>query len=98
MKVGSVSSLESQMSQGNKSIVIDIRNLPSESIQSTMSDLKNLNGDFWKHGNCKIHLKILHENSEAIIELGDEFKLMPSSENIKILKDMFGDEVIKLNK
>ena len=47
---------------------------------------------------CKIHIKILHEDSEAIIELGDEFKLMPSSENIKILKDMFGDEAIKLNK
>jgi len=98
MKVGSVSSLESQMSQGNKSIMIDARNLPNDSIQSNMTSLKNLNGDFWKHGNCKIHLKILHENSEAIIELGDEFKLMPSSENLKILKDMFGDEAIKLNK
>ena len=98
MKVGSVSSLESQMSQGNKSIMIDARNLPNDSIQSNMTSLKNLNGDFWKHGNCKIHLKILHENSEAIIELGEEFKLMPSSENIKILKDMFGDEAIKLNK
>jgi DNA polymerase-3 subunit alpha len=98
MKVGSVSSLESQMSQGNKSIMIDARNLPNDSIQSNMANLKNLNGDFWKHGNCKIHLKILHEDSEAIIELGDEFKLMPTSENIKILKDMFGDGAIKLNK
>ena len=78
--------------------MIDVRNLPNESIQSSMINLKNLNGDFWKHGNCKIHLKITHENSEAIIELGDEFKLMPSSKNIKILKDMFGDEAIKLNK
>jgi hypothetical protein len=78
--------------------MIDARNLPNDSIQSNMTSLKNLNGDFWKHGHCKKHLKILHENSEAIIELGDEFKLMPSSENIKILKDMFGDEAIKLNK
>ena len=98
MKVGSVTSLESQMNQGNKSILIDVRNLPNDSIQSNMANLKSLNGDFWKHGNCKIHLKILHDNSEAIIELGDEFKLMPSPENIKILKDMFGDQAIKLNK
>ena len=98
MKVGAVTSLESQMSQGNKSIMIDARKLPNDSIQSNMTSLKNLNGDFWKHGNCKIHLKILHQDSEAIIELGDEFKLMPSTENIKILKDMFGDEAIKLNK
>lgn len=98
MKVGAVASLESQMNQGNKSIMIDARNLSNDFIQSNMTNLKNLNGDFWKHGNCKIHLKILHENSEAIIELGDEFKLLPSSENIKLLKDMFGDEVIKLNK
>jgi DNA polymerase-3 subunit alpha len=98
MKVGSVTSLESQISQGNKSIMIDARNLPRDFIQSNMTNLRNLNGDFWKHGSCKVHLKILHENSEAIIELGDEFKLMPSSENIKLLKDMFGDEAIKLNK
>ena len=98
MKVGAVASLESQMNQGNKSIMIDARNLSNDFIQSNMTNLKNLNGDFWKHGNCKIHLKILHENSEAIIELGDEFKLLPSIENIKLLKDMFGDEVIKLNK
>ena len=98
MKVGAVASLESQMNQGNKSIMIDARNLSNDFIQSNMTNLKNLNGDFWKHGNCKIHLKILHENSEAIIELGDEFKLLPSTENIKLLKDMFGDEAIKLNK
>ena len=98
MKVMSVASLESQMSQGNKFIMIDARNLPSDSIQSNMTNLKNMNGDFWKHGNCKVHLKILHENSEAIIELGDEFRLMPSSENLKLLKEMFGEEAIKLNK
>ena len=98
MKVGSVASIESQMSQGNKSITIDARDLSDDSIQSQMANLKNLNGDFWKHGNCKIHLKIHHDSSEAIIELGDEFKLMPSTENIKILKDMFGDEAITLNK
>ncbi len=98
MKVGSIASLESQMSQGNQSILIDARNLPNDSIQSNMTNLKNLNGDFWKHGNCKIHLKILHDNSEAIIEFGDEFKLIPSPENIKLLKDMFGDDAIMLNK
>ena len=98
MKVGAIASLESQMSQGNQSILIDARNLPNDSIQSNMTNLKNLNGDFWKHGNCKIHLKILHDNSEAIIELGDEFKLIPSPENIKLLKDMFGDDAIMLNK
>ena len=98
MKVGSVASIESQMSQGNTSITIDARDLSYDSIQSQMANLKNLNGDFWKHGNCKIHLKIYHDSSEAIIELGDEFKLMPSTENIKILKDMFGDEAITLNK
>ncbi len=93
-----MASLESQMSQGNKSIMIDARNIPSDSIQLNMRNLKNMNGDVWKHGNCKVHLKILHENSEAIIELGDEFRLMPSSENLKLLKEMFGEEAIKLNK
>jgi hypothetical protein len=78
--------------------MIDATELPNDSIQSNMSNLKNLNGNFWKHGNCKIHLKVMHNDSEAIIELGNEFKLLPSNENIKLLKDMFGDEKIKLIK
>jgi hypothetical protein len=86
------------MSHGDKSIMIDATELPNDSIQSNMSNLKNLNGNFWKHGNCKIHLKVMHNDSEAIIELGNEFKLLPSNENIKLLKDMFGDEKIKLIK
>ena len=37
MKVVAVTSLESQMSQGNKSIMIDARKLPNDSIQSNMT-------------------------------------------------------------
>ena len=39
MKVGSVTSLESQMSQGNKSIMID-QETTNDSIQSNMASLK----------------------------------------------------------
>jgi DNA polymerase-3 subunit alpha len=97
MQVVAVASLESQISHGNKEIIIDVRDRSNDSIQATMSDLKSLNGDFWQHGNCKVHLKILHHGSEAIIELGDKFKLMPSTENIKLLKGLFGDGAITLN-
>jgi DNA polymerase-3 subunit alpha len=97
MKVGAVASLESQITHGNKEIIIDVRDRSNDSIQATMSDLKSLNGDFWQHGNCKVHLKILHHGSEAIIELGDKFKLMPSTENINLLKGVFGDGAITLN-
>tara|TARA_B100000609_G_C17220381_1_gene439639 strand:- start:2103 stop:5555 length:3453 start_codon:yes stop_codon:yes gene_type:complete len=98
MKVRSVSSLDSQMSQSDNFIMIDARHMSDNSIQSNMTNLRNMNEDFWKLGNCKIHIKILHDDSEAIIELGDEFKIMPSSENIKMLKEIFGDETVKLNK
>ena len=87
MKVATISSIESQMTQESRAIIIDARNLSSESIQASMRDLRNLNGDFWQHGNCKVHLKILHQESEAIIELGDEFMLMPSNENILLLSN-----------
>ena len=97
MKVRAVASLESQISHGNNKIIIDVRDRSNDSIQATMTDLKSLNGDFWQHGNCKVHLKILHHGSEAIIELGDKFKLMPSTENINLLKGLFGDGAITLN-
>ena len=98
MKIRSVSSLDSQMSHSDNFIMIDARHMSDNSIQSNMTNLRNMNEDFWKLGNCKIHIKILHDDSEAIIELGDEFKIMPSSENIKMLKEIFGDETVKLNK
>jgi DNA polymerase-3 subunit alpha len=97
MKVATISSIQSQMTQESRAIIIDARNLSSESIQASMRDLRNLNGDFWQHGNCKVHLKILHQESEAIIELGDEFMLMPSNENIKLLQGLFGDGSITIN-
>ena len=97
MKVATISSIESQMTQESRAIIIDARNLSNESIQASMRDLRNLNGDFWQHGNCKVHLKILHQESEAIIELGDEFMLIPSNENIKLLQGLFGDGSITIN-
>ena len=50
MKVGSVTSLEGQMSQGNKIMLIDARELTNDSIQDAMTDLKGLNGGFWQAG------------------------------------------------
>jgi hypothetical protein len=97
MKVGSVTSLEGQMSQGNKVMLIDARELTNDSIKGAITDLKGLNGGFWQSGHCKVHLKISHQGSEAIIELGNEYQLIPSAENIKLLKGLFGDETITIN-
>ena len=97
MKVGSVTSLEGQMSQGNKIMLIDARELTNDSIQGAMTDLKGLNGGFWQAGHCKVHLKISHNGSEAIIELGNEYQLIPSTDNIKLLKGLFGDGTITIN-
>ncbi|MDB4183821.1 DNA polymerase III subunit alpha, partial [Gammaproteobacteria bacterium] len=97
MKVGNVTSLEGQMSQGNKIMLIDARELTNDSIQGAMTDLKGLNGGFWQAGHCKVHLKISHNGSEAIIELGNEFQLIPSTDNIKFLKGLFGNGTITIN-
>ena len=97
MKVGNVTSLEGQMSQGNKIMLIDARERSNDSFQGAMTDLKGLNGGFWQAGHCKVHLKISHNGSEAIIELGNEYQLIPSTDNIKLLKGLFGDGTITIN-
>ena len=97
MKVASVSSLEGQISQGQRVMLIDTRKLGDDSMHAALSDLKAMNGDFWKPGNCKIHLKIAHQGSEAIIELGNKYQLIPSTDNIKLLKGLFGDGAITIN-
>jgi hypothetical protein len=85
------------MSQGNKIMLIDARELTNDSIQVAMTDLKGLNGGFWQPGHCKVHLKISHQGSEAIIELGNEYQLIPSTDKIKLLKGLFGDGTITIN-
>ena len=41
-------------------------------------------------------LKVFNKESEAIIELGEEYLLRPSQENLNILRDIFGSDSIKI--
>jgi hypothetical protein len=41
-------------------------------------------------------LKVFNKESEAIIELGEEYLLRPSQENLNILRGIFGNDSIKI--
>ena len=51
---------------------------------------------FWKEGTCGINLKVQTNESEAIIELGDEYKFKPTLENLFYLEEIFGKDVIQI--
>ena len=97
MKVINVSSIESRMSQTNSCISLDVRNATEEHIKNTLLELKNQKKEFWKNGNCKLQLKVMHHGAEAIIELGESFQLLPSNENIKLLRELFGEAAVTID-
>ena len=44
----------------------------------------------------QLNLKVQTNESEAIIELGDEYKFKPTLENLFYLEEIFGKDVIQI--
>ena len=55
--------------------------------------------DFWEEASgCKINIKVISNNSEAIIELGDSFNFLPDLQKVNKIIDIFGSNAISLSK
>ena len=61
-----------------------------------MLDLEKIPQEVWGSGSSSIKLKVFNNESEAIIELGDNYLLKPSLENLNLLRDIFGTSSIKI--
>jgi hypothetical protein len=46
----------------------------------------------------KINIKLISNNSEAIIELGDSFNFLPDLQKVNKIIDIFGSNAISLSK
>ena len=58
--------------------------------------LNQIDAGFWG-GDSKVKLKIIKDNTEALISLNKDFKIDLSSENLDNLRGIFGDNNIKLS-
>ena len=78
------------------SILEKSENNSEESLEKLTSNLLKVPNEIWGSGNCSIKLKVFNAESEAIIELGGEYLLKPSQENLNLLRGIFGSDSIKI--
>ena len=96
MRLKEVNMVEDELSSRINSITIKPENNSEESLEKLTSNLSKVPNEIWGSGNCSIKLKVYNAESEAIIELGEEYLLKPSQENLNLLRGIFGSDSIKI--
>ena len=96
MRVKEVKSIDEELSKKTKEILIDTMKSDSITLDDFSEKLELIENIFWKEGTCGINLKVQTNESEAIIELGDEYKFKPTLENLFYLEEIFGKDVIQI--
>ena len=96
MRVKEVKSIDEELSKKTKEILIDATKSDSITLDDFSEKLELIENIFWKEGTCGINLKVQTNESEAIIELGDEYKFKPTLENLFYLEEIFGKDVIQI--
>ncbi len=88
--------LDNELSEKSGSLIVDLTTNNDAEVQESISKLKKLNGNFWDDQSCAIKLKVSKNNISALIKLGDQYSVPPTSENIKILNEIFNTDKISL--
>ena len=96
MRVKEVKSIDEELSKKTKEILIDTMKSDSITLDDFSEKLELIENIFWKEGTCGINLKVQTNESEAIIELGDEYKFKPTLENLFYLEEIFGKGVVQI--
>ena len=96
MRVKEVSTIDKELKRKISSIEIDVSKSDLLSLENFGDKLELIDSKFWSDGSCRINLKVQSNNSEAIIELGDEYKFVPNIENLFYLEDLFGKDTLKV--
>lgn len=99
MRVKEVKEVDDELAKKLKSLVIDLPISKVSSLDQLSQVISEINKDFWiNSAGCKINIKVISKDSEAIIELGDKYNFLPSLKKISYLIDIFGIEAINFKK
>ena len=96
MRVKEILTVDSELDKRIKEITIDINNSKAISLNKFSEYLDTFNKDFWTDGSCRLNVRVTSDKSEAIIDIGDQYKFKPSLENFFILEDVFGKNIIEI--
>ena len=96
MRVKNIYAVESALVDSKKDLFIICNSDMGDSLKDIKFKLNQIDAGFWG-GDSKVKLKIIKDNTEALISLNKDFKIDLSSENLDNLRGIFGDNNIKLS-
>ncbi len=96
MRVKEVESIDNELIKKTNKILIDLEKSDLLSLDEIAEKLELIEEEFWRNGECSINFKVQTRESEAIIELGNEYSFDPTLENLFYLEDIFGKNVIQI--
>jgi len=96
MRVREVLAIDSELNKKVKEIIIDINNSKINSLQKFAESLDIFDKDFWENGSCRLNVRVTSDQSQAIVDIGDEFKFTPSLESFFKLEEVFGKDILEI--
>jgi DNA polymerase-3 subunit alpha len=96
MRVKEVSAIDHELDKKVNEVLININNSEAFSLEEFSKILDSVDKNFWNNGTCRLNVKVSSENSEAIIDIGDNFKFNPTLENLFYLEDLFGKNILEI--
>ena len=96
MRVKEILTINYVLNKNVKDVIIDINNSNANSLVKFSEYLDTFDKDFWKDGSCRLNVRVISDQSEAIIDIGDKFKFTPSLESFFLLEDVFGKDIVEI--
>ena len=96
MRVKEIHTINYVLNKKVKDVIIDINNSNANSLVKFSEYLDTFDKDFWKDGSCRLNVRVISDQSEAIIDIGDKFKFTPSLESFFSLEDVFGKDIVEI--
>ena len=96
MRVKEVHSLDSELSKKVKDVVINLEESELISLDEFSDKLEKVKREFWTTSGCNLFVKVITNDSEAIIDIGKKFRFEPTIENLNFLDDIFGKNALEI--
>ena len=96
MRVKEVHSLDSELSKKINDVVVNLEESELMSLDEFSDKLEKVKREFWTTSGCNLFVKVITNDSEAIIDIGEKFRFEPTIENLNLLDDIFGKNALEI--
>jgi DNA polymerase-3 subunit alpha len=96
MRVKEVHSLDSELSKKINDVVVNLEESDLMSLDEFSDKLEKVKREFWTTSGCNLFVKVITNDSEAIIDIGEKFRFEPTIENLNFLDDIFGKNALEI--